>query len=675
MKFASIAIISLVEAVSKLAIAIVFVETGLPELVYVAIPASLVISFLVGWFAVNRIKTVELPKSLEAQIKFPTDFFATCLLTNFAAVAFLSLDVILAKHYLAPQAAGEYALLSLSGKMVFFAGSLFVQFINPLVSRHEGAGKDSREIFYKLLTAVIFTVLVGFTVVGIFGHISIPALFGPRANPIVYLLPIYTMAMVGFVIGGAFTVYHQAKKQYLFSFVSFIAAMIQVLLIRAYHSDIFTIALITAGVGFAYLVVTTLFHFTYATLVVIARNIADFFGLFGQVQGVYSAESEKSRILIFNWYDTKHVWGGGAEIYLQEIAERLVRDGHKVTIFCGNDGHNKRGEVINGVEIVRRGGLYTVVIWGFVYYLIKFRGKYDVIIDSAKGVPFFTPLYVRKPIIGLVCHIHQEMFRTGLNFPLRKLSMFMEGKLMPFVYKKTTMLTISESSRQAMEKIGLGKKKTIQIVVPGVDIVRAKVQKTTHPSIVYLGRLRSYKSVDILIKAFAEVVKQIPEAKLTIAGDGETMKNLKNLTKMMGVEPSVKFTGRVTDEIRAKIFTKAWIAVQPSMVEGWGITNIEANVCGTPVVASNVDGLRDSIIDGKTGLLVPPQNVAVLAKVLKDLLIDQKYLGELSVNATEYAEQFSWERSTTEFLEVIDSVFKEKANRLDLHNLVLLEKR
>jgi cellulose synthase/poly-beta-1,6-N-acetylglucosamine synthase-like glycosyltransferase/glycosyltransferase involved in cell wall biosynthesis/O-antigen/teichoic acid export membrane protein len=661
LKFTSIAVISLVEAISKLALAIALVETGFPELVYAAIPASVIISFLAGWFAVSRVKTVELSENLKTQIKFPIDFFATCLLTNFAAVAFLSLDVILAKHYLAPQAAGEYALLSLSGKMVFFAGSLFVQFINPLVSRHKGAGKDAREIFYKLLMAVMFTTLVGFTVVGIFGHLSIPALFGSRANPIVYLLPIYTMAMVGFVIGGAFTVYHQVNKQYLFAYVSFFAALTQVLAIMAYHDDVYTIALITAGVGFVYLILTSFFHFTYATLVVIARNIADFFGLFGRVQEVSNGKGGKLKILIFNWRDTKHTWAGGAEVYIHELAKQWVVKNHQVTLFCGNDGKSERNEVVDGIQVVRRGGFYTVYLWAAFYYILRFRGHYDVIVDCENGIPFFTPLYARIPKFLMIYHVHQEVFMENLKPPFSWTAMFLEAKLMPFLYKNSKVVTISESSKKAIMKHGLAKRNP-SIIYGGVDLEKFTLgKKAETPLILYLGRLKPYKNLPVLIKAFGQIVQKIPEARLVIAGFGESRKSLEQLARDLKIEKSIKFEGMVSEKRKVELYQKAWVVVNPSTMEGWGITSIEANACGTAIVASDVPGLRDSVKNFQSGFLVEHDNSKAFADCIFRLITNHRLRKDLSISARNWAAGFSWENSANNFL----ALFALEQNKKD----------
>lgn len=361
-------------------------------------------------------------------------------------------------------------------------------------------------------------------------------------------------------------------------------------------------------------------------------------------------------VLIFNWYDVKHAYAGGAEIYIHRIAQYLIRQGHNVTMFCGNDGHSPKQEVLDGITIFRRGSMYSVALWAFIYYFFKFRGKFDVVVDAAKGVPFFTPLYVRKPIVTLIHHIHREMFKTGLKPPLRGLAIYLESVAMPLVYGRVDMIAVSDSTRKALRQMGLGRAKPIQIVHPGAEIKRCDIPKTEYPSVVYLGRLRYYKRIDLLLHAVAQLKRNHPDIKLIIAGTGEAADDLKDLAGRLDLGDTIEFSGRVTERRKAELLTSAWVAAYPSIVEGWGITNIEANLCGTPVVASDVDGLRDSVVDRKTGILVPVTNTEALRDTLERIISHKELRETLSRNAIEWGRKFSWEESSSKFLGIIESV-------------------
>ena len=653
LKFKVLAAIIIVESIAKFTAAFVFVESGNSHLVYAATPISMAVAFLIGWLFVIGIK--QRRQIIDAQtLYFPKKFFVTSIFTRFSIIAFLSFDLILAKIFLPPQEAGLYALISLIGKMVYFAGSLFSQFINPMVSREEGAQRKSSKVFYKLFFASTFVSFCAYLAVGLFGAYTAPLLLGEKVGPILYLLPIYGFAMFCFSVASSLVTYYQIRRKYLLSVASLFLAIAQIIAIYFYHANLEEIVLVMTATGITSLVVIALLYLIYEPLASLGRNLIDLLAFITFSTPKAAASPANLRILIFNWRDTRHVWAGGAEAYIHEIAKRLVGDGHFVTLFCGNDGKSPRSEAIDGVNIVRRGGFYTVYFWAALYYIFKFRTKVDVIIDSENGIPFFSPLYCRKPIIGLVHHIHQEVFRKHLMFPFAQIAGFMEAKLMPIFYRNSKMITVSASSKEAMAQIGLGKKRGITVINPGVDLSKFKPgAKSPNPAVLYLGRLKPYKSIDRLISVFSQIAKEIPDAILTIAGEGESRNQLEDFTKKLGLTNAVKFLGRVSEMTKAQLLSKSWVLAQPSTIEGWGITVIEANASGTPVIASDVPGLRDSVRNPHTGLLVTWDNREKWVDAISKVIKDEPFRKSLSAEAQLWSKKFSWEKSTNEFLKVI----------------------
>ena len=671
LKFGTLATIVFLESSTKLLFAYLFIEFGLKDLVYAAIPASLVIPFIFAWLISVGIKKQKLVYEAKIELNFPTGFFTTSILTSLAGVAILTFDVILAKHYLPATEAGQYALLSLSGKIVYFLGSLFTQFITPLVSKGEGAGKRTEEVFYKLLSGSIATSFVGFIAIGIFGHITIPMLFGEKAVSLIPHLPLYALAMFQFSVASGIVIYHQVKKHYLFPIISFSVAALEVLGIALSHNSISDISLVVTTLGSVQLFLVTFFHVLYDPLLVLSRNVSDFLGLFTSING-NGKPSQNLRILVLNWRDTKHVYGGGAEVYIEEIAKRWVKEGHKVTIFCGNDGKSERNEVVSGVQIVRRGGFYTVYIWAFLYYVLKFSGKFDIVVDCENGIPFFTPLYVRVPKVLLIHHVHQDVFRKHLSFPLSYIAMALESKLMPYLYKNSQIVTISESSRRDIVRQGWAIRDNIQIVNPGINAIAfKKAKRSANPTFTYVGRLKHYKNIDVAIKAQAIISKKYNEARLFIAGKGEEENYLKGLAKELGTNGSVVFKGFISEKSKAKLLSSSWAAIQPSSFEGWGITVIEANACGIPVIASKTNGLSDSVVDGVTGLLVPQGNPEVLAKAMEGIILDKKFRLELGRKAYEWSKNFSWDKSANQFLRIIFKTIEKEREVLFVRKLEL----
>lgn len=366
--------------------------------------------------------------------------------------------------------------------------------------------------------------------------------------------------------------------------------------------------------------------------------------------------AKPSFILIYNWRDTKHKYAGGAEVYIHELAKRWVKMGCNVTLFCGNDKHCPRYEIVDGVRIIRRGGFYLVYVWAFFYYLFKFRGKFDVILDCQNGIPFFTPIYVRDPrvkIFSLMFHVHQEVFRESLLPPLALFATFLEQKLMPLVYRYTQFFTISESSKKDILAMGLGTT-GIKVITPGVDAAfMVPGKKSTIPLVLYLGRLKKYKRVDVFLKTIPLILEKVPDARFVVAGDGEEMDCLRDLASKLGVQKVVTFTGRVSEKKKRELYQLAWVFVNPSITEGWSLTNIEASACGTVVVASNVPGNRDSVLKDTTGFLVKYKKEEAFSEHIIKLIKDCNLRHSMELASIKWASTLHWDSSARLALEAI----------------------
>lgn len=652
--FMSFGIATLLEALAKLLLAIGFVQFHVQSFVYLTVPISILLALVITRILITSKKIK--PENSQSE-PFPRRFFGATIISGLATTAFLTIDVLLVKHYLNPAIAGEYSLLSLVGKMIFFFGSLFSGFIITMVSRQEGLHQNGSLTFYKLLGLTCVAVTIMFLAVGPFGYLTLPILFGSKAQVILPYLTPYCGAIALFTIANAFLVFHLAKHHYSFPVASLILSAALTILIIFNHSSIgqiVNVILLSSTLNF---VVMVFLHLIYRKQKFIIANLLDLLDLFSKSTFQKGSASQK-RILIYNWRDTKHIFGGGAEVYIQELAKRWVRDGNQVTIFCGNDGKNSRYEIIDGIEIIRRGGFYFVYIWAFFYYLLKFRGKYDFIIDCENGIPFFTPLYVKEPVYCVIHHVHQEVFKTytkkmTLEYLMAKFAAILENRVMPWAYKEVQFITVSDSSKQEMEELGLTGK-GIQIIHNGVNLEQLYPgAKSKNPTILYLGRLKNIKSIDVLIKSFNLVVRRVPKAKLIIAGSGEDEDSLKKLVTDLGLTDYVEFFGKVSENQKLNLYQKAWIFVNPSMMEGWGITTIEANACGTPVIASDVPGLRDSVRNPHTGFLVPYGDEKRLAQKIIYLCDHNFTRQKFSRQALSWAKGFDWNMSAYKSLQLM----------------------
>ena len=583
---------------------------------------------------------------------FPAWYFAASILAGLASTIFLNVDVLLAKHYLAPATAGAYSLLSLVGKMVFLMGTLLSPFVTSVVSKHEGAGTNPKAQFYRLLAGTMFVSWASFLFIGLFGKTLVPLLFGSRSVSILPYLAPYCLAMALFSLASMVISYHLVKKQYAFPVLMLFSSALLVAQIIAYHSNIaaFTHDMIaTATISFGAIL---LLHVLYQNYLSLWSNVVDFFGVFTLINIPQAALGGK-RILMFNWRDTTHAYAGGAEVYVHELAKRWAAEGNHVTLFCGNDGHQPKAEMVEGVHVVRRGGFYFVYLWAFVYYMLQFRGKFDVIVDCQNGIPFFTPLFAKEKIYCLMHHVHQEVFHAHLVWPLSTIAATLENTVMPLVYRNTKFITISNSSKEEMLELGLGRA-GMEIVHPGVDLENLEPgKKYEQPLVVYLGRLKAYKSVDVLLRAFETILAKLPQAKLVIAGDGEERGNLQRLSEELGIDHSVEFTGKISELAKIKLLKKAWVFCNPSMMEGWGITTIEANACGVPVVAADVPGLRDSVQNPHTGYLVEHGDAEAFAEKILKILLDPSLHKSMSKKSLTWASNFDWSKSAEQALDIL----------------------
>lgn len=655
-KFTFLAVVSVTESLSKFLTTVILVKSGLTNLVYLSLPLSMTVGLALGWYYTKKV-AVDIE---EEKPNFPKKFATTSILNKLSNIVFMGLDVVVAKIVLSPDDAGRFALVSLIGKMVYFFSSLPGQFILPLVSKEEGAKGNPLSIFSKIFLGTLVFSVLSFVALGILKDYTVTLLFGQRTQTILHVLPFYLLGISSYTLASSIISYHQSRRKHFLPVLNFFISSIQfVILFGLKNVTLESFSFLIGLFGIMQLLVAGLAHRLTRYSALITNNSYAFFNLFKKQKVTPREFTGQLRFLVLNWRDIKHKWAGGAESYVHELAKNLVDKGHQVTIFSGNDGVSKNREIIDGVEVVRRGGFFTVYFWAAIYYIFKFQDRFDIIIDSENGIPFFTPLYSRRPKFLLMHHVHQEVFNDSLKFPAREIAKFLEGKLMPLVYRKEKVIAVSESTKKDVLKLGIFKPENVCIVNPGIDLapLTKPVKKTDHPSLLYLGRLRDYKNIDIAIKAFAKVVKQIPEATFTIGGEGDKESDLKKLVEDLNLIDSVHFLGRVSDEDRDELYAKSWLSVQPSSHEGWGITVIEANFFGCPVIASNIPGLCDSVLDGKTGILIKPKSVNGFAKAISKVFRSPKLRQKMSDLGVERARKFNWSENTNHFLEAVENYY------------------
>ncbi|MBI4429795.1 MAG: glycosyltransferase family 4 protein [Ignavibacteriales bacterium] len=370
-----------------------------------------------------------------------------------------------------------------------------------------------------------------------------------------------------------------------------------------------------------------------------------------------SSRTQPLNILVFNWQDITHPLGGGAEVHLHEIFKRIVGRGHSVTLYCSMFHGAKSEEIIDGIRIIREGSRNLFNFFVPLRYRSQFRHeKYDIIIDDINKIPFCTPAYVREPILALVHHLFRGSIFLEASAPAALYVYLLESAAIP-MYRDTPIAVYSESSRRELLRYGFRSELIhhVPIAISAKSITGRRRLDKSIPRVGYLGRLKKYKSVDQLLRAFQVVLKEIPNTRLSIIGDGDARPGLAQLARELRIDHAVTFTGFVDEKEKARLLSRMSLVVNTSAKEGWGLTVTEANASGVPVVASNVPGLRDSVLEGKTGLLYEYGNISQLARKMLEVLKDAKLQRSLSIEALRFARSLNWDSSAQKMLEVIQN--------------------
>ena len=354
------------------------------------------------------------------------------------------------------------------------------------------------------------------------------------------------------------------------------------------------------------------------------------------------------KILVLNWLDPQNPQAGGAEIHLLEIFGRLAEWGHSVTLLCSGWPGAPRTARIDGLEVHRTGGRHSLSVAAPLYYRRRLAGRgFDVVVEDLNKVPLFAPLWTQVPVVLLVHHLFGATAFGEASLPLAAATWLLE-KPLPRVFRDGPTVAVSESTARDLVRRGLGAER-IEVIPNGVDLEALtpgrEEDRFGEPTLLYLGRLKRYKRVDLVMRAVALLAERGARCRLLVCGKGDHRARLEAFRKRLGLQGRVEFLGWVGEARKLDLLRRSWVHVLTSPKEGWGIANLEAAACGTPTVASDSPGLRDSVIDGQTGYLVPHGSVEALADRLGALLEDRAGRVRMGGESRRFAERFSWDRS------------------------------
>ena len=354
------------------------------------------------------------------------------------------------------------------------------------------------------------------------------------------------------------------------------------------------------------------------------------------------------RILLVNWNDRENPYAGGAEIHLHEIFGRLAARDHAVDLVTsGWPGAAWRAE-LDGMQVRRFGGRHTFALRArpALRKLLASR-RYDVVVEDINKLPLYLCRLTRLPFCAIVPHLFGTTAFVEANWVVAAIVWAAELPL-PRGYRRAAFHAISESTRDDLVRRGVPAER-IAVIYPGVDTAwycpDDATPRAARPTFLYLGRLKRYKGVEIGLRALAAASRSRADLALDIAGQGDDRPRLERLAGTLGVADRTRFLGFVSAEEKRRLMRQAWAVVLPSPKEGWGITNVEAGACGTPALASDSPGLRESVRHGETGFLVPHGDAAALAARMLELASDAGLVARLGRAARAFATGLSWERA------------------------------
>lgn len=341
------------------------------------------------------------------------------------------------------------------------------------------------------------------------------------------------------------------------------------------------------------------------------------------------------KLLILNWKDIMHPEAGGAERYVHAVARLWSADGHDVRVFTSRVAARPEREQLDGVTYLRKGSRTTTHRWAR-RFLHAEGSTYDHVLESVSTRPYFAHRLVGVRATVLYHQIADDVWHKEYPAPIAWVGRHLVERLWLRGMRDAAIVANSPSTAADLARFGVG---CVGLAPPGCELLphRPRQSALSHPPrLVYIGRLVRTKCPDHVLAAFRDIVAAFPGARLDIIGDGYLGEALR-----AQASPGVAFWGRVHDEQRATLLDACDLVLIPGTREGWGMVAIEAAALGVPVVAYAIPGLRDSVVDGVTGVLTEP-TPAAMARGAIDLLHDRARWDSLSAAGQHRARAYTW---------------------------------
>jgi glycosyltransferase involved in cell wall biosynthesis len=368
--------------------------------------------------------------------------------------------------------------------------------------------------------------------------------------------------------------------------------------------------------------------------------------------GDIAAGAGLRRITMLAWRDLDDPEAGGSELHASRVAEFWGRAGIEVTMRTSYAPGSAQVSWRDGYRVIRKAGRYMVFPRAAFSEMMGWHGASDAVVEIWNGMPFFSPVWSRRPVVTWLHHVHDTMWEMTLPPRLARLGRTVEFRVAPPFYRRTPIVTLSESSKQEIVERLKFRPTSVSVVTPGIDLsFTPHGPKEATPLVVAVGRLVPVKRFDVLVEALAAIKARHPALRAVVVGEGYERDALEAQIAQLDAIDWITLPGRVDDDELLALYRRAWILAATSAHEGWGMTVTEAAACGTPSVASRIAGHADAVVDGQTGILV--DDIAGFAAAIDRLLGDESLRARMSNAALDHASQFTWGATACGTLEVL----------------------
>jgi glycosyltransferase involved in cell wall biosynthesis len=363
---------------------------------------------------------------------------------------------------------------------------------------------------------------------------------------------------------------------------------------------------------------------------------------------------------VLAWRDLDDPDAGGSEVHADQLMRRWADAGleivHRTSTASGLPATARR----NGYDVIRRGSRHSVFLRTMMAELAGRMGRSDGLIEVWNGVPWFSPVWYRRPHMVILHHVHGPMWDQLMPRPLAAAGRLLEARLAPPFYRRTETVTPSQATREELIELGF-RPERVTAVENGIDsFFTPGGTRAPEPLVVAAGRLAPVKRFELLLEAAAQARATVPGLRLRIIGEGPVRIDLARWVERHRAGGWVELIGHVSRPDLRDHYRQAWVVASASLVEGWGLSLTEAAACGTPAVATDIRGHRCSVVDGSTGVLVPVED---LGPALAEVLGDERRREELAAAAVARARTLTWDATSLGIFRVFHKIVNKSSRR------------